>query len=269
MSRVIICGIAGRMCGRIANLVMDANDLELVGGVEAAGNPNVGRDIGEVIGVGALGINLVDDLENVVEGADVVVAFTAPPDGTLEAARISGSAGKPMVVGTTGMAEEQLAAFKNALVNVPCVFAPNFSVGVTVLIKLVEEASRFLGGEYDVEVVETHHRFKTDAPSGTALALAEAAASGLGRNLSEVGVFGRSGDTGVRTREEIGIHALRAGDNVGEHSVTFGAIGETVKLSHRAHNRDTFGLGAIRAIRFATEIKPGLYDMQDVLKIVE
>ena len=197
----------------------------------------------------------------------MVVAFTAPPDGTVDAARVAGGAGKPMVVGTTGMSEEQVEAFKSALVDVPCVFAPKFSVGVTVLTLLVEEAARILGGDYDVEVVEAHHRFKTDAPSGTALALARAAAAGLDRNLDEVGVYGRHGDTGARTREEIGIHALRAGDTVGEHTVTFGTIGETVQLVHRAHSRDTFGMGAIRAIRFAAEAAPGLYDMRDVLGI--
>ena len=267
MTRVAICGIAGRVCGRIAHLILEADGLELTGGVEAPENPVVGRDVGEVLGTTHLGVHVVKDLEEVVGAADVVVAFTAPPDGTVEAARIAGSAGRPMVVGTTGMSPEQLDAFKSALADVACVFAPNFSVGVTLLIKLVEEAARILGGDYDVEVVEAHHRLKIDAPSGTALALALAAAVGLDRNLEAVGVYGRHGETGVRTQEEIGVHALRAGDIVGEHTVMFGGIGETVQLMHRAQSRDTFAVGAVRAVRFAAEAPPGLYDMRDVLGI--
>ena len=267
MIRVIICGIGGRICGRIAHMAADADDLDLVGGVEVPGHPSVGLDVGEVIGTKHLGVHVVDDLENVVAGTDVVVAFTAPPDGTVEAARIAGRAGKPTVVGTTGLSAEQMGAFQEALSPVACVFAPNFSVGVTVLTKLVQEAARILGDDFDVEVVEAHHRFKTDAPSGTALALARAAAEGLGRNLDEVALYGRHGQTGARTHEEIGIHALRAGDIVGEHTVMFGGIGETVQLAHRAQSRDTFAAGAIRAIRFAKGAPPGLYDMRDVLGI--
>jgi 4-hydroxy-tetrahydrodipicolinate reductase len=140
-------------------------------------------------------------------------------------------------------------------------------VGVTVLVKLVEEAARILGNEYDGEIVEAHHRFKTDAPSGTALALAEAVARGFDRNLKEVGVYGRHGATGARTQEEIGIHAVRAGDIVGEHTVMFGGIGETVQLVHRAQSRDTFAVGVIRSVRFVAKAPAGLYDMRDVLGI--
>lgn len=267
MIRVSIVGIAGRMCGRIAHLVQEAEGLDLVGGIEAPGNPAVGKDVGEFSGSVPTGHHVVDDLAGVVAGTDVVVAFTAPPDGTLEAAEVCGASGKPMVVGTTGMSDAQLAAFKDSVSKAPCVFAPNYSVGVTVLTKLVEEAARILGGDYDAEVVEAHHRFKTDAPSGTALALAEAVARGFERDLSKVGVYGRHGDTGARTREEIGVHALRAGDMVGEHTVTYGGIGETVQLVHRAQSRDTFAVGVLRAIRFAAEAPVGMFDMKDVLGI--
>jgi len=265
MTRIVICGIGGRMCGRVAHLAIEADDLELVGGVETSAFPLVGRDLGEVIGGPHQGVHLVDDLETIIGVADVVVAFTAPPEGTVTAAAIAGSAKKPMVIGTTGLDESQIESMKNSLKDVSCVFAPNFSVGVTLLTKLVEEAARVLGSDYDVEVVEAHHRLKVDAPSGTALALAEAAAKGLERNLGEVGVFGRHGHTGERTQEEIGVHALRAGDIVGEHSVMFGGIGETVQLVHRAQSRDTFAGGAIRAIRFAHAASAGMYDMLDVL----
>ena len=200
MIRVVICGIAGRMCGRIAHLILEADGLDLSGGVEYVGNPDVGRDIGEIIGTQHLGIHLVDALENVVGNSDVVVAFTAPPDGTIEAAKIAGAAGKPMVVGTTGLSVEQEIEMADALSDVACVYAPNFSVGVTLLTRLVEEAARILGHDYDVEIVEAHHRFKTDAPSGTALALARAAAAGLDRNLDAVGVYGRHGNTGASSK---------------------------------------------------------------------
>lgn len=267
MTRVAIVGIGGRMCGRIAHLVHEAEDQDLTGGVEFTGSEAVGRDLGEVIGIGKTGHHVVDNLETIIGATDVVVAFTAPPDGTVAAAEIAGAAGKPMIIGTTGLNSEQVDVMTAAVSKVPCVFAPNFSIGVTVLTKLVEDAARILGHEYDVEVVETHHRFKADAPSGTALALAESAARGLERDLNKVGVYGRHGDTGARTQEEIGIHALRAGDIVGEHTVTFGGIGETVQIVHRAQSRDTFAVGVVRAIRFAAQADAGMYTMRDVLGI--
>lgn len=267
MIRVAICGIAGRMGGRIAQLILSAEGLNLCGGVEYAGSPVIGKDLGEVIGSAHQGVHVVDDLSKIVNQVDVVVAFTAPPDGTIAAAKIAGKAGVPMVIGSTGLSPDQHQDMLEALKHVGCVFAPNFSVGVTVLVKLVEEAARILGNEYDGEIVEAHHRFKTDAPSGTALALAEAVARGFDRNLKEVGVYGRHGATGARTQEEIGIHAVRAGDIVGEHTVMFGGIGETVQLVHRAQSRDTFAVGVIRSVRFVAKAPAGLYDMRDVLGI--
>lgn len=255
------------MCGRIAHLVHEADDMSLTGGVENEGNDAIGKDLGELIGAPKTGHHVVDNLETIIGATDVVVAFTAPPDPTVTAAEICGKAGKPMIIGTTGLSPEQLDAMKAAVKDVPCVFAPNFSIGVTVLTKLIEDAARILGNDYDVEVVEAHHRFKKDAPSGTAYALAEAAARGLERDLNKVGVFGRHGDTGARTQAEIGVHALRGGDIVGEHTVSFAGIGETVTIGHRAQSRDTFAVGVVRSIRFATGAEAGLYDMRDVLGI--
>ena len=265
MIRVGICGVAGRMGQRISHLTLEAETLDLGGGVEVAGHPAIGKDIGEVIGVPHLGVQVVDRAEAMVRDVDVAVAFTAPPEPTAAAAAIAGRAGVPMVIGTTGLSAEQVEAIARDLKDVACVFAPNFSVGVTVLTQLVEEAARILGDDYDVEIVEAHHRFKTDAPSGTAYALAEAATRGLKRDLQAVGIYGRHGDTGARTRDEIGVHALRAGDIVGEHTVVFGGIGETIELVHRAQSRDTFASGVIRAIPFAVGADPGMYDMRDVL----
>ncbi len=265
MIKVGICGIAGRMGQRISHLTLEAENLDLGGGVEFAGHPVIGKDVGEVIGVPRLGVQVADTVEAIVGDVDVVVAFTVPPEPTAGAAEIAGRARVPMVIGTTGLSADQVETMTHALREVACVFAPNFSVGVTVLTQLVEEAARILGDDYDVEIVEAHHRFKTDAPSGTAYALAEAAARGLDRDLQAVGAYGRYGDTGARPREEIGVHAVRAGDIVGEHTVIFGGIGETVEVVHRAQSRDTFASGVIRAIPFAVEADPGMYDMRDVL----
>jgi 4-hydroxy-tetrahydrodipicolinate reductase len=267
MTKIAICGVAGRMCGRIAHLALDADDIEIVGGVEHPGHESIGHDVGDVVGARRIGVHVVDNLEHTVGSADVVAVFTAPPEGTLEAARIAADAEKALVIGTTGLTAEQVQAFRDCAKDVACVFAPSFSVGVTALIKLVEEAARIMGDAYDVEIVEAHHHFKADAPSGTALALAEAAARGLGRDLDEVAVYGRKGEVGARTGQEIGIHAVRAGDLAGEHTVYFGGTGETIQFVHRAQNRDSFATGAIRAIRYAAEAQPGFYSMRDVLGI--
>ena len=266
MIRVIVCGIAGRMGARLAHLVSESEDLVLAGGTERAGHAAIGEDVCAVLGGKATGMRAMDDLSRIIEQGDVVIDFTAPA-ATVEAARICGAMGKAMVVGTTGWSAEQRGQFLEAAKEIPCVFAPNYSVGVNVLFKLVEEAARILGDEYDVEIVEAHHRFKKDAPSGTALGLAEAAAKGLDRNLAEVAVYGREGMVGERRREEIGIHAIRAGDIVGEHTVLFGGMGERIELVHKAQSRDTFAQGALRAARFVAKAPPGLYDMGDVLGI--
>ena len=266
MIHVIVCGIAGRMGGRLARLISESEDLELVGGTERAGHATIGEDIGAVLGRRAIGVKVTDDLRRFVQRGNVVVDFTTPA-ATLKAARICGEMGTEMVVGTTGWSGEQRSQFEEAVKGIPCVFAPNYSVGVNVLFKLAEEAARILGEGYDMEIVEAHHHFKKDAPSGTAMGLAQAAAKGLNRNLDEVAVYGREGIVGERRKEEIGIHAIRAGDMVGEHTVLFGGIGERIELVHRAQSRDTFAQGALRAVRFVVKASPGLYDMGDVLGI--
>lgn len=267
MIKIVICGIAGRMCGRIAHLALAEENMTISGGIEAPGNRSVGKDVGEAIGAESLGVQISDDLSSTVKEADCVVAFTTPPDGTLDAAKIAAASGVSLVVGTTGMSPEQLDSFHETVKPIPCVFAPSFSVGVTALVKLVEEAARIMGDAYDVEIVEAHHHFKTDAPSGTALALGRAAAAGLGRDLDEVGVYGRQGEVGARTGKEIGIHAVRAGDLAGEHTVIFGGTGESIQFIHRAQSRDSYGVGVIRAIRFAVQAAPGMYNMRDVLEM--
>jgi 4-hydroxy-tetrahydrodipicolinate reductase len=266
MVDIVVCGVAGRMGQRLGGLIIDSDDLNLTGGKERPGHAAVGRDLGEVLGSRPLGLQVGDDLESVIEKNRVAIVFTTP-DSTLEDAVVCAEKGAAMVVGTTGFSDEQLTEFHRIVEPIPCVFAPNYSTAMNVLFKLVEEAARILGDDYDIEVVEAHHRMKVDAPSGSALGLAAKAAEGLGRNLSEVAVHGRQGLVGERTRQEIGIHALRAGDLAGDHTVLFGAPGEYIELRHHATSRDAFALGALRAARFVAQATPRLYSMGDVLGI--
>ena len=266
MVDVVVCGVAGRMGQRLANLVVDSEDLELAGGTERTGHEAIGKDVGEVVGGLHLGRLVDSHLGGVVDSGQVVICFTTP-EATLEDAAICAAKGVSMVVGTTGMSDEQLEEFRHLVEPIPCVFAPNYSTAMNVLFKLVEEAARILGDDYDVEVIEAHHRLKVDAPSGSALRLAEKAAAGLERNLKEVAVFGREGLVGERSRQEIGVHAIRAGDLAGDHTVLFGAAGEYIELRHHATSRDAFALGALRAVRFISQAAPGFYDMGDVLGI--
>ena len=264
MIKVAVDGVAGRMGQRLAHLVLESEDLTLAAAKEHPGHPGVGADAGSVIGAADVGVPVGSRAEDLVEGAEVVIAFTAP-GATVETAAACGRSGTPLVAGTTGMSASELSEFRSAVAPIPCVFAPNFSTAMNVLFRLVEEAARILGDDYDVEVVEAHHRYKADAPSGSALRLGERAAAGLNRALDEVAVHGRHGAVGERTRKEIGVHAVRLGDLAGDHSVYFGAPGEYLELRHHATSRDSFALGALRAVRFAASAPAGLYDMGDVL----
>jgi len=264
MIDVVVCGVAGRMGQLLANMVLDSDDLQLTGGTEGPGHEAIGRDIGEAIGRPKIGIEVSGSIDAAMENGQVAVDFTGP-EATLAAAAACAAKGKGMVVGTTGFSDAQLAEFHRLIDSIPCVFAPNYSTAMNLLFKLVEEGARVLGDEYDVEIIEAHHRFKADAPSGTALRLAEAAAEGLERNLAEVVVHGRQGIVGARPRKEIGMHAVRAGDLVGDHSVLFGALGECLELRHRATSREAFAQGALRAVRFVAGAEAKLYSMQDVL----
>ena len=264
MIRAIVCGAAGRMGGRIIALVQDANDLALTGAVERPGHPGIGKDAGESAGVGKVGVPLAGDLRAVVKEGQVVLDFTNP-EAAIANLAIAADAGVPMVIGTTGISAAGLDRVRELSAAVPCVLSPNMSVGVNILFKVLAEVASTLGDDYDVEIFETHHRFKKDAPSGTALRMAQVIASALGRDLDKAGIYGRKGMVGERGKEEIAIHALRSGDVVGEHTVVFGGMGERIEVTHRAHSRDNFARGAIRAARWIIGRPPGLYDMQDVL----
>jgi 4-hydroxy-tetrahydrodipicolinate reductase len=264
MIRAIVTGAAGRMGGRVLALVKEASDFQIVGATERSGHSAIGRDVGEVAGIGTVGVKVADNLAGIIAGADVVIDFTAP-EASLDHLRAASKAGVAIVVGTTGLTKEHLAEARRLAAHMACVISPNMSVGVNVLFRVLREVARTLGDDYDVEIVEAHHHFKKDAPSGTALRMAQVVAEALGRDLEQVGVYGRKGMVGERPKAEIGIHTVRAGDIVGEHTVLFGGMGERIEIGHRAHSRDNFARGALRAARFVAQAPKGLYDMADVL----
>jgi len=264
MVKVIVAGAAGRMGGRIIKAVVDAPQLELAGAFERPDHPGLGRDVGPAAGLGEIGLPLAGSIEEVLEAGDVVIDFTQPGP-SLENMTKAAAAGRAMVVGTTGFSAADLERIRELAGRVPLVLAPNMSVGVNLLFKIVGDVARILGKGYDLEIIEAHHRMKKDAPSGTAVRLAEVLAEATGRKMAESGVYGRQGLVGERREDEIAVLAVRAGDIVGEHTVLFGGLGERIEITHRAHSRDTFAQGAVRAAAWIVKQPPGLYDMQDVL----
>jgi len=264
MVKVIVAGAAGRMGGRIIKAVLDSSELELAGAFERPDHPGLGRDAGTAAGLGEIGLPLAGSLEEVLEAGQVVIDFTQP-GASLDNMAKAAAAGRAMVVGTTGFSAADLEKIRDLTGRTPLVLAPNMSVGVNLLFKIVGDVARILGKGYDLEIVEAHHRLKKDAPSGTALRLAEVLAEATGRKLADSGVYGRQGLVGERRADEIAVLAVRAGDIVGEHTVLFGGIGERIEITHRAHSRDTFAQGAVRAAAWIVKQPPGLYDMQDVL----
>lgn len=268
MSKAIVAGAAGRMGGRITHMIDQSKEFSLGAAFEQAGHPSVGRDLGEVVGLGQLGVKIAGSLKEVIDSGDVLIDFTTP-EATLENIQVASSHGISMVIGTTGITGDNLEKVTRLAKGIRCVMAPNMSVGINVMFRIAEEMARILGGDYDIEILETHHRLKKDAPSGTAMRLAQILAGAVDRDLEKVAVYERKGMIGERTDEEIGIQTLRAGDIAGEHTVMFGGIGERLELTHRAHNRDNFARGAIRAASWIVKQPVGLYDMLDVLGLKE
>ena len=265
--RLAIAGAGGRMGQALVEAALALPDVVLASALDVPGSPALGRDAGERFGR-ATGVVVGSDVPAELRGADVLVDFTRP-DGTLAHVAACAAAGVGAVVGTTGLNDAQKAELAALARSVPIVLAANMSVGVVVLLSLVEQAAAKLQPGYDIEIVEMHHRHKVDAPSGTALQLGEAAAAGTGRKLSDCAVYAREGHTGERAPGTIGFASLRGGDVVGEHTVVFAATGERVELSHRATSRQNFAGGALRAAVFVAGKRaagqPGLYDMRDVL----
>ncbi len=266
MTKVILAGAAGRMGRRIGYMVQQQEGLELAAAFEREGCPEIGKDVGEVGGYGNIGVPISEELESVIEQGDVIIDFTFH-EATMQFAKLAAKHKKAMVIGTTGLSQENLAELARLAQDFPCVQAPNMAVGVNVLFKVAKKVAAILGDDYDIEIVEAHHRMKKDAPSGTALKLGEMVAEGVNRNLEEVGVFARHGIIGERSKKEIGIQTIRAGDIVGEHTVYFAGAGERLEITHRAHSRDNFARGAALAAAWVSGKPNGMYTMFDVLDL--
>ena len=261
--KVLVVGAAGRMGKRILSLCSEASEFNIIAAVERAGHPDIGKDAGLVAGAGQLNVKLDSAYP---AGADVAIDFSTPEaaDKTVDYCLENGAA---LVLGTTGLSGEQHGKIQAASEKIPVIYGTNMSVGMNVLFALVGKVASMLGEEYDIEIVEQHHRFKKDAPSGSALTLAKNICEATGRDFPDCVVGGRSGKEALRQKGKIGVHAVRAGDIAGIHSVIFSTLGETVTLNHRAHSRDGFARGALRAAKWLAGKKPALYSMADVLGI--
>lgn len=246
-TKIIISGIAGRMGTLIAQLAKDDQEIELIGGIEQTGHPEYGND-----------------LEKIIDQADVLIDFSTPA-ATLAHLKIAQAHKRAVVIGTTGFDKEQLQEIDKFSNGIACVFSPNMSVGVNLMFEFACLMGKKIPKNYEVEIIEAHHHNKKDAPSGTAKKLAEKVAEAGGKNLAKDAVYGRQGITGARPQNEIGIHAIRAGDIVGEHTILWAGPGEVIELTHRALSRSTFASGALTAAKFAARAKPGKYSMKDVL----
>jgi len=261
---IIVCGVSGRMGGAVVRALQQSSDLKLVAAIDRPGSARLGKDAGEIAGAGHLGVPVTDKLDGALETNRVVIDFTHP-EASLGFLRGAAKTRIPIVIATTGFNVTQQAEIKRLARRTPTLLSANTSLGVNVLVSLLGKAAKMLGDDYDVEIIEAHHRFKKDAPSGTALALGRSVADALGRDLDKVALNGRKGIVGERSQKEIALLSVRAGDIVGEHTVIFGGIGERLEFIHRAHSRDTFAHGALRAAQWLAKRKPGLYNMQDLL----
>ena len=262
--RIAVLGCRGRMGQMLLREFAAAEGCAVAAATERAGDEAVGRDAGAVAGLDPLGVTVGDDTSAAAAASDVLVDFTVPAAAAGHAAAAA-EAGAALVIGTTGLEPEQTAALEAAAATVPVVYAPNMSLGVNLLFAVTEQVAAALGDDWDIEVVEMHHRHKADAPSGTALGFGRAAARGRGVDLDAVADRGRDGVTGARRPGDIGFAVLRGGDVAGEHSVVFATEAERIELTHKAGSRAIFARGAVRAARWAVGRAPGLYDMADVL----
>jgi len=266
MTKCIVTGAAGRMGIRIMDAIYQTEGIELVGATEVKGHPRFGSDVGMLLGMEKTSITLVDTLENVTPDFDVLIDFTSP-ESSLTSLEFIHSLKRAAVIGTTGFSSEQKERIKKVTQDIPCVCAPNMSVGINLMFTIIRQVAQKLKDEYDIEIIESHHRLKKDAPSGSAVEMAHILADATNRELDAVAVHQRKGLIGARRSEEIGIQVIRAGDIVGEHTVLFGGPGECLEITHRAQSRDTFARGAVRAAQWVVTQEPGLYDMMDVLEL--
>ncbi len=261
---VIVCGAAGRMGKLLVSLVHENTEMRLAGAVEASGHWAINKDAGEVAGVGPIGLKVSDDYGAVATPDTVTLDFTIP-EAALDHLRTAAEKGAAIVIGTTGFSAAQRIETDALAAKTRTIIAPNMSIGVNVLQKVVADVARILKDGFDPEIVEIHHRFKADAPSGTALGLGRAIAAAQGKNFDQVATLARQGITGQRKDDEIGIVALRGGDVIGDHTVVFAGFAERIELTHRAQSRECLARGALRAASWLPSQKPGLYTMKDVL----
>ena len=264
--KIIVTGAAGRMGKRLVALAHESPNLQLSGATEAEGHVDLGKDAGDLAGCGNLGISIIHDLPSLLSEADVVVDFTSP-GATLNHLSQVAQNKCAIVIGTTGFSLDEMKQLQKHAESIPCVQAPNMSMGINVLLKIIGKVAEALGDDYNLEIIDTHHNEKKDAPSGTALKLAETLATAKNWDLAETGMYTRHGTIGERPSKEIGIQTIRAGDIVGDHTVLYGGPGERIEITHRAHNRDPFARGALRAAEWVVKQPPGLYGMADVLNL--
>ncbi|KZY64755.1 4-hydroxy-tetrahydrodipicolinate reductase [Oleiphilus sp. HI0071] len=266
MTRVAVTGAIGRMGKMLIEALDQSSEARLTAAVVLPDSSAIGADAGELAGLGKNGVKIVGELSAVVDDFDVLIDFTAP-DATLVNAALCAEHGKGIVIGTTGFTPEEERTLLACQSHAAMCKAANFSTGVNVCLNLLQKAAEILGDAYDVEIYEAHHKHKVDAPSGTALAMGQSVADGLGRNLREVAVYGREGQTGARDKETIGFATVRGGDVVGDHTVMFLGEGERVEITHKASSRMAFANGAVRAAAWLDGQNPGLYEMRDVLDL--
>ena len=266
MVKLGINGAGGRMGKTLIQACANDENVQLGAAFEIASSSSIGFDAGEIAGIGNAGVTINSELANHHTEFDVLIDFTIPKC-TLQSLEVCRVHGKSMVIGTTGLDDKQKQMLQEASKGISIVFAPNMSVGVNLCLKLLQTAAKTLGDDYDVEIIEAHHRHKVDAPSGTALRMGEVVAESLGRKLNDCAVYGRQGYTGERDKKTIGFETIRAGDIVGDHTVMFSGIGERIEITHKASSRMTFAKGAMRAATWVVSKDHGLYDMQAVLGI--
>lgn len=264
--RIAVVGAGGRMGRQLIQAIQSHAGVTLGAALEREGSSLIGTDAGELAGIGQSGIHIQDSLESVINDFDILVDFTRP-EGTLYHLKVCSEHHKGMIIGTTGFDDAGKKAIEQAAQHIPIVFAANFSVGVNLVLKLLEKAAKVMGDYADIEIIEAHHRHKVDAPSGTALAMGESIATSLGRSLADCAVYSREGYTGERESGSIGFATIRAGDIVGEHTAMFADIGERVEITHKASSRMTFANGAVKASLWLSDKNKGLYTMKDVLDL--
>jgi len=262
--RVAITGCCGRMGRRIASLAERDEDFRITAAVEAKRHPDVGKNLYDVIGIEGEGPEIITNLADVAGEVDVIIDFTTPT-ATVSNLGIARSAKVPIVVGTTGITDEEQKVVKSVSGSVPVLISSNMSLGINVLLRVIGDVANALGENYDIEIIEAHHNKKKDAPSGTAKSLAEAIAEAKGKRLQDIALYGREGNVGARKKGELGIHAIRGGDIVGDHTVIYAGANERIEITHRAHSRDVLAQGALYAAKFLMDRSPGLYSMQDVI----